>query len=889
MLISQIREKFLEFFKKKGHIIDPSSSLVPRNDSSLLFTNAGMVPFKNYFTGQQSSPHPNMVSAQKCVRAGGKHNDLENVGYTARHHTFFEMLGNFSFGGYFKAEAIELAWELLTKEFQLDPKKLYITYYSEDQEAHDIWKKLTNFPAARLIPISTKDNFWSMGPTGPAGPCSEIFYDHGPNVMGGPPGSPDAEGDRFVEIWNLVFMQYDQLASGEHLNLPKPCIDTGMGLERMGAVLSGSFDNYDTDILRSLIEASAEVTHSDPDGDHTVSHRVIADHLRAICFLMADGVMPANEGRGYVLRRIMRRAMRHAHLTGYNDLLLHQLVAPLNQKMGQQYPELLRAEKLTKETLYHEENRFKATLDRGLKLLEEETQALTKGKQLSGDTAFKLYDTYGFPLDLTQDALRAKEIGVDTLRFDELMKEQKTKARAAWKGSGDSNADKIWFDVREKIGPTEFLGYETEVGEGKVLALLRCKDDCLVAVEALHEGSQGYVLTNQTPFYAQSGGQQGDKGVLFKTGVNISIIDTAKRAEDLHAHYCLVQEGTVKLGDVLEMRVDEEQRQALRCNHSATHLLHQALRDVLGEGVVQKGSLVAPDRLRFDFSLPRAMRHEEIEKVEDEVNRFIRQNSATYTVLMSPKEAIAKGAMALFGEKYGEEVRIVSMGIENTNTNKPYSKELCGGTHVKATGEIGYFKILSESSVAAGIRRIEAVTAAGAHHWIRHQDKTLQSLAQQLKTTPEKVIERTTGLMMRNKELEKTVKLLKSEGVAGGKGASEKREKIGAVMLITSTFSDMPMNELRAHMDKAKKENQQACILFTGVHEGKVSAILGVTEDLKDTFPANQYIKDIAEALGGKGGGGRADMAQCGGADPTKIPSAQEVLRAAIAADMKKQ
>ncbi|MDP7601870.1 MAG: alanine--tRNA ligase, partial [Rhodospirillales bacterium] len=706
---NDIRALFLDFFATHDHEIVKSSPLVPQNDPTLMFTNAGMVQFKNTFTGQETRDYSRAVTSQKCVRAGGKHNDLENVGYTARHHTFFEMLGNFSFGDYFKDLAIELAWNLITKEYGLPAEKLLVTVFAEDDQAFDLWKKITGLPEEKIIRIPTHDNFWSMGETGPCGPCSEIFYDHGDHIPGGPPGSPDEEGDRFIEIWNLVFMQFEQISPDERVDLPKPSIDTGMGLERFSAVLQGTHDNYETDLFQALINASAEMSGTPVEGDHNVSHRVIADHLRATSFLITDGVLPSNEGRGYVLRRIMRRAMRHAHLMSCEDPLLFKLVPTLVQQMGQAFPELTRAQALITETLELEENRFKRTLDRGLGLLEEETGKLPEGGELPGKVAFKLYDTYGFPLDLTQDALRGQGFSVDLGGFNTAMEKQRADARAAWSGSGDAATEQVWFDIREQNGATEFLGYEVESAEGQITVMVV---DGKVVDEA-EDGAEVALVLNQTPFYGESGGQEGDTGTITKEGgATVTITETQKKLGDLHVHLGTLSGGSLKVGDDVQLEVDHDRRSALRAHHSATHLLHAALRNELGDHITQKGSLVAGERLRFDISHPKAMTPEELSAVEDQVNIHVRDNSEVSTRLMTPDEAIEAGATALFGEKYSDEVRVVAMG--STDGNEAYSTELCGGTHARRTGDIGLVRIVSESAVAAGVRRIEAVTGAAA-------------------------------------------------------------------------------------------------------------------------------------------------------------------------------
>ncbi|MDA1133241.1 MAG: alanine--tRNA ligase, partial [Proteobacteria bacterium] len=775
---NDIRRTFLEFFAGAGHQIVESSPLVPRNDPTLMFTNAGMVQFKNVFTGLEERSYKRATTSQKCVRAGGKHNDLENVGYTARHHTFFEMLGNFSFGDYFKEEAIEAAWTLLTRGFGVPEDRMLATVYIDDDDAFALWKKIAGLPEERILRIAGSDNFWSMGETGPCGPCSEIFFDHGAHLTGGPPGTPGADGDRFVEIWNLVFMQYEQLAGGERHDLPRPSIDTGMGLERIAAVLQGKHDNYDTDLLRSLIEASADASGQAPDGAHAVSHRVVADHLRACCFLMADGVMPSNEGRGYVLRRIMRRAMRHAHLMGCADPLLWRLVPALIEAMGAAFPELGRARALITETLKLEEVRFRETLVRGLGVLDEAVRALPRGADLPGDVAFKLYDTYGFPLDLTQDALRADGRGVDTRGFEAAMERQRAAARAAWSGSGDQAEGALWFEVRERTGATEFLGYETGVAEGKVTAIAVGGAE----VGDAAEGAEVAVVVNQTPFYGESGGQMGDCGVLFgvapqgrthlrrdDAGVELAVRDTQKKAGDVHVHLGTVTRGMLRVGDVVELRVDATVRDKLRANHSATHLLHAALRRTLGEHVTQKGSLVAPGRLRFDFSHPRPISPEELATIEGEVNAQVRGNTEVRTLLMTPDEAVGKGALALFGEKYGDEVRVVSMGHGD---DAFFSTELCGGTHVRRTGDIGYFRIVSESAVAAGVRRIEALTSAAAAEHAAEAERGLREAAAALRTSPSELTARIAALLEERRKLERELTDLRRKIATGGGGAN---------------------------------------------------------------------------------------------------------------------
>ncbi len=882
--VSDIRRTFLEYFRKNGHEIVSSSPLVPRNDPTLMFTNAGMVQFKNVFTGLEQRPYVRAATAQKCVRAGGKHNDLENVGYTARHHTFFEMLGNFSFGDYFKERAIELAWNLITREYGLSPERLLVTVFSEDEEAAGFWKKITGFSDSKIIRIPTSDNFWAMGDTGPCGPCSEIFFDHGDKIPGGPPGSPDQDGDRFIEIWNLVFMQFEQVTPQERVSLPKPSIDTGMGLERIAAVLQHKHNNYDIDLFRTLIEAVAQLTGVDPDGAQSASHKVIADHLRTTAFLIADGVLPSNEGRGYVLRRIMRRAMRHAHLLGAQDPVIYKLVPSLVHEMGDAYPELGRAQPLITETLKLEESRFKKTLGTGLKLLEDETRSLGKGGTLRGDVAFKLYDTYGFPLDLTQDVLRAREIAVDTAGFEAAMDEQRAKARAAWAGSGETADQAIWFDVRQKAGATEFLGYDTEKAEGQVRAIVVDGKE----VPALAAGQTGWIVVNQTPFYAESGGQLGDSGRLAGAAGEAEVLDVQKRVGDLWAHHARVATGTLKVGDDLAMTVDPVRRAQLRAHHSATHLLHEALRRHLGEHVTQKGSLVAPDRLRFDISHTKAISLEELRRIEDEVNDRIRRNSAVETRLMTPEEAIAAGAMALFGEKYGEEVRVLSMGGAD---GEKYSVELCGGTHALRTGDIGLFRIVGEGAVSAGVRRIEAVAGAAAEEHVRHQAQLLADAAAVLKVRPEDLPARLQALVDGQRKVErdlsearKALALAGGGATGGGGGAADEVREVAGVKLIGRVLTGVPGKDLKGMADEFKKKLGSGVVALIGVEDGKASAVVGVTDDLSKTLSAVELVKAGVAALGGKGGGGRPDMAQGGGPDAARAPDALKAIEAALAA-----
>jgi alanyl-tRNA synthetase len=881
---NDIRTTFLDFFAKHGHQTVDSSPLVPRNDPTLMFTNAGMVQFKNVFTGAESRPYKRAATSQKCVRAGGKHNDLDNVGYTARHHTFFEMLGNFSFGDYFKEGAIEMAWGLITKEFGLPADRLLVTVHSSDEDAAALWRKIAGLSDDRIIRIPTDDNFWRMGDTGPCGPCSEIFFDHGPKVQGGPPGSADQDGDRFIEIWNLVFMQYEQLGPDNLVPLPKPSIDTGMGLERLAAVMQGKHDNYDIDLMRSLILASADATKSAPDGPHAVSHRVIADHLRSTSFLIADGVLPSNEGRGYVLRRIMRRAMRHAHMIGAREPLMHRLVPALVQQMGDAYPELVRARALIVETLKLEETRFKQTLERGLKLLEEAEEPLPAGVPLPGDVAFKLYDTFGFPLDLTQDVLRAKGRPVDEAGFKAAMDEQRRKARESWAGSGEAATEKLWFELKDELGATEFFGYDTEVAEGKVTALV--KGDARVEQAAI--GDEVMVIVNQTPFYAESGGQVGDTGVIFTAdGTEVTVKDTLKKLGAIWAHLGTVTKGTLKVGDVVELRVDGERRAAIRANHSATHLLHKALQNRLGEHVTQKGSQVAPERLRFDISQPTGLTAEDIAQVEAEVNARILGNSAVVTRLMSPDEARATGAMALFGEKYGDEVRVVSMGGPHGELERDYSVELCGGTHVRRTGDIGIFKIVAESAVAAGVRRIEALTAQGAARYLNEREHLLGEAASALKVRPEEVPTRVAALVDERRKMERELADLRRQLAMGGgvKADGESAAKdVGGVKFAARVMDGLPAKDLKPMADELKKQLGSGVVALVATNDGKASIVVGVTDDLTGRVSAVDLVRVAAEACGGKGGGGRPDMAQAGGPDASLANAAVEAIEKAIAA-----
>ncbi|WP_323766828.1 alanine--tRNA ligase [Marinovum sp.] len=881
--LNDIRSTFLDFFAKNGHEVVPSSPLVPRNDPTLMFVNSGMVQFKNLFTGVETRDYKRATTSQKCVRAGGKHNDLDNVGYTARHHTFFEMLGNFSFGDYFKTEAIPYAWELITRDFGIDPTRLLATVYHTDDEAFEIWKKV-GVPEDRIIRIATSDNFWQMGPTGPCGPCTEIFYDHGEHIWGGPPGSPEEDGDRFIEIWNIVFMQNQQFEDGSMVPLEMQSIDTGMGLERIGALLQGKHDNYDTDLMRSLIEASADVSSTDPDGPGNVHHRVIADHLRSTSFLLADGVMPSNEGRGYVLRRIMRRAMRHAHLLGAKDPMMFRLVPALVRQMGAAYPELGQAQALIEETLRLEETRFKATLDRGLKLLDDELSDLPENAPLPGETAFKLYDTYGFPLDLTQDALREKGREVDTGGFDAAMAEQKAKARAAWAGSGETKDAEIWFDIADKHAATDFLGYDTEAAEGQVLALVRDGAE----VETLEPGDAGWLVVNQTPFYAESGGQVGDSGHYLKPGGKGVIADTRKMAGGLFAHRVTPEEGSLAKGDALELKVDHTRRSAIRANHSATHLLHEALREALGDHVAQRGSLNADDRLRFDFSHGKALSLDEIARVERDVNRYIRQNAPVETRIMTPDDARGLGAQALFGEKYGDEVRVVSMGRKDGSgkgsDKATYSIELCGGTHVRQTGDIGAFVCLGDSASSAGVRRIEALTGQPALDYLRAQDHRLAETALELKAQADEVPERVRALLDERKALQAEVANLRRElAMSGGaQGPEAAVEEIGGVPFVAQVLTGVTGKDLPPLIDAQKEKLGSAAILLIADTGGKAAVAAGVTKDLTEKVSAVDLVRAAVGQLGGKGGGGRPDMAQGGGASAENASKAIEAAKAVL-------
>jgi alanyl-tRNA synthetase len=874
---NDIRAAFLDYFARNGHQVVESSPLVPRNDPTLLFTNAGMVQFKNVFTGQERRPYSRATTAQKCVRAGGKHNDLDNVGYTARHHTFFEMLGNFSFGDYFKEQAIAYAWELVTRDFGLPRDRLLVTVFSEDEDAALFWRKIAGLPEDRILRIPTADNFWRMGDTGPCGPCSEIFYDHGEHIPGGPPGSAEAEGDRFVEIWNLVFMQFEEGPPGTRLPLPRPSIDTGLGLERFAAILQGKHDNYDTDTLRALILASAEATGRDPDGPDRVGHRVIADHLRSTSFLIADGVLPSNEGRGYVLRRIMRRAMRHAHMMGAKDPVMWRLVPTLVRQMGVAYPELGRAEALIEETLLLEETRFKAMLERGLGLLAEETARLGEREALPGAVAFRLHDTYGFPLDLTQDALREQGRSVDVAGFETAMAEQRTRARAAWAGSGEAATEQVFFEIKERAGATEFLGYATETAEAEIVALVANG----ARVAEAEAGQEVAVILNQTPFYGESGGQVGDTGVISGAdNLRIAISDTQRKLGDLFVHAGVVASGIARVGQPVLAEVDHARRGAIRAHHSATHLLHEALRRKLGTHVTQKGSLNAPDRLRFDVSQPRPITADELAWVEAEVNRRIRDNAEVTTRLMSPEAAVETGAMALFGEKYGDEVRVVMMGAGEGN--KPaWSIELCGGTHVRRTGDIGYFRIVAETAVSAGVRRIEAVAGEAAEELVAANERVLHEAAGVLRTGPMDVAGRVAALMEDRRRMERQVADLQRKLATGG-GAAEV-EEVGGVRLAARNLGEVPARELKGLADAIGKQLGSGVVALVSAAEGKASIVVGVSPDLTPRFNAVELVRAAAAAVGGKGGGGRPDLAQAGGPDGGHADAALDAVRGLLA------
>lgn len=876
---SRIRQHFLEYFNNNDHQIIPSSSIVPRNDPTLLFTNAGMVQFKNIFTGTEKAAYPRAATSQKCIRAGGKHNDLENVGHTARHHTFFEMLGNFSFGDYFKEEAIHLAWTLITKEFALNKDKLWVTVYVEDEEARTLWKKIAGLKDERILGIAGSDNFWSMGEIGPCGPCSEIFFDHGDRVAGGLPGTADGDGDRYMEFWNLVFMQYEDVMGEDgkiqRIALPKPSIDTGMGLERITAIMQGVSDNFDIDLFKNLIQAIEDESSISAAGPHRVSHRVIADHLRATCFLIAEGVTPSNEGRGYVLRRIMRRAIRHAFMMGYEKPLLYKLVQALAAEMGSAYPELTHNQEFIKDTIRVEEERFHQTLDKGLKLLDQVVSNVPTGGKLDGDTAFKLYDTYGFPLDLTEDILKTKNMSVDQAGYDAAMNKQRAEARAAWSGSGEQKTEPIWYTLQEELGSTEFLGYTTETAQGIITCLL--KD--LTKVDHLTVGDEGILLLNQSPFYAESGGQIGDTGYLFDDHTHVDVIDTFKRGDGLFCHKVRVKKGTLTLNQSLTLEVDAERRRLLRANHSATHLLHAVLRKKLGTQVVQKGSLVAPDRLRFDFSYQASLSREQILSIEDEVNRLIRLNTSTQTQVMAPSDAMASGAVALFGEKYGETVRVVSMGAESDSN--AYSIEFCGGTHVYRTGDIGFFKITAESGIASGVRRIEALTGPAAEIFVRDQQAILSNLSDLLKAPSDQLADKVLSLREEKKTLEKTIRDLREKALAGDTGAATSKS-IKGINFLFKDAGDAPANELKSLVDQFKVQIKSGIVVASSGNDEKISIVIGVTPDLTEKFNAIAFAKQASEILGGKGGGGRPDLAQAGGTSKKNMNKVLEEIEKSI-------
>ena len=888
--VNEIRRHFLDYFAGNDHEVVASSPLVPGNDPTLMFTNAGMVQFKNVFTGAESRPYRRAASSQKCVRAGGKHNDLDNVGYTTRHHTFFEMLGNFSFGDYFKERAIELAWTLVTRELELPAERLLVTVFAEDDDAHALWRKIAGLPEDRIIRIATTDNFWAMGDTGPCGPCSEIFYDHGPAVPGGPPGSADQDGDRFVEIWNLVFMQFEQVAPDQRIDLPEPSIDTGMGLERVAAILQGKHDNYETDLFRSLIAASVELSGAPAQGAHRASHRVVADHLRAGAFLIADGVTPSNEGRGYVLRRIMRRAMRHAHLMGCAEPVMWRLVPTLVREMGQAFGELGRAEPLITETLKLEETRFRETLARGLRLLDEATAGLARGVPLPGETAFRLYDTYGFPLDLTEDALRAEGRAVDRAGFDACMARQREEARRAWAGSGAVASEAVWFALRERLGATEFLGHGTESAEGVVAALI--VDGAEIAQAGT--GTAVALVANQTPFYAEAGGQVGDTGsVVSAGGARLAVTDTRKEADVLHVHHGIVEDGALTAGETVILTVDGARRAALRANHSATHLLHAALRRALGDHVTQKGSLVAPDRLRFDISHPSAVPADALEAIEAEVNRLIRENTPLVTRLMSPDEAVEAGALALFGEKYGDEVRVVSMGSADGGAGAPYSVELCGGTHVARTGDIGLFRILGESASAAGIRRIEALTGEAARRHGAAIETALKEAAAVLKAAPADLSRRITALLDERRRLKRALAEARRTLAAGGGGppveakaslTGDLHGNISGVNFLGRPVDGASPKELRGMVDEMKRTLGSGVYAVATRAGDKAALTIGVTDDLTRRVNAVDLARAGARAVGGSGGGGRPDMAQGGGPDGARLDDALRAIKKALEA-----
>ena len=883
--MSEIRKKFLGYFSRNQHEIIESSNIVPNNDPTLMFTNSGMVQFKNVFTGIENKSYKTATTSQKCIRAGGKHNDLENVGYTPRHHTFFEMLGNFSFGDYFKEKAIYYAWELLTKDFGISKDRLSATVYSEDEEAYKLWKKIAGLPESKIIKISTSDNFWSMGETGPCGPCSEIFFDHGDKLKGGPPGSANQDGDRFIEIWNLVFMQFEQISKDKRIDLPKPSVDTGMGLERITAVLQGTHDNYGIDHFKKLITASSEITNTKINNDTIASHRVIADHLRASSFLIAEGVLPSNEGRGYVLRRIMRRGMRHSHLLGAKEPIFFKIFEALKNEMSGNYPELERSESLIRETLKMEEEKFLVLLDRGIKILNDEISKIDK--VLPGDVAFKLYDTYGFPLDLTEDILKNKSLTVDHKKFDQLMKNSKELAKKNWKGSGDSSEEAIWFSIKDKIGPTEFLGYESNQSEGVILNLIRENSE----VKSLSTGEEGMIITNQTPFYGESGGQLGDKGTIVSGNSVFEVEDTQKKLGNLFVHYGSLKTGSIKVGDTVELKIDIVRRANLKAYHSATHLLHESLRRTLGKHVMQKGSLVAPDRLRFDFSHMKPITNEELETIDKLVNEYVKNNTEVTTRIMTPKAAIEKGALAFFGEKYGEEVRVVSMGKEK---EAYFSTELCGGTHVKNTGDIGKFKTVSQSSIAAGVRRVEALRDKQLDEYIKNKEKastlSIQKDEETIKELSSQIIKLGGKPNIESKDLKELIKNLtrQLEQLNVNSVLKDKTkniindQKIKDIKVRFQKVIDLPPKDLRKLVDNGKKELGDGIIIVFATNEDKVGLAVGITEKLVDKYDAVKFAKLGSETIGGKGGGGRKDFAQAGGQDQSKINDAFEKIKSLI-------
>lgn len=871
--VNQIRKTFLDYFAKNGHKVVPSSSLVPDNDPTLMFTNSGMVQFKNVLAGNETRDYTRATTAQKSVRAGGKHNDLDSVGYDVRHHTFFEMLGNFSFGDYFKDGAIPFAWELLTKDFGLPKDKLAVTIYYNDEEAYNLWKKVSGLPDDRIIRISTKDNFWQMGDTGPCGPCSEIFYDHGPEVWGGLPGTPEEDGDRFIEIWNLVFDQFEDLADGSRINLKRPGIDTGMGLERIAAILQGVHSNFDTDMFQHIIKAIADMANTDPNGPLKASHNVIADHLRSICFLIADGVLPSNEGRGYVLRRIMRRAMRHAYMLGVKDPMIYKLLPTLQKEMGEAYPELYTRENLIKETIKIEEERFGRTLDKGLKLLDEEIAHLGRGDKLSGETAFKLYDTYGFPLDLTQDALKNKNIEVDTAGFDACMALQKEEARKNWAGSGDTAVEKVWYSVEDKVNPTEFLGYNVTKSDGEVVALIQNNKEVNEVTSGKFE-----LVANQTPFYGECGGQVGDTGLIVSKNFTARVVDTKRKLDKIFVHVCELEKGSVKIGDCANFEVDEENRKRICANHSVTHLAHKALKMILGDHVAQKGSMVEADRMRFDVSHPKQITAEQLRQVEDIVNEQIRNDLPVTTVIMNKEEAVKLGAMALFDEKYGDDVRVVTMGDENS----PFSRELCGGTHVCSTGNIGYFHIIGESAVAAGVRRLECLTGVGADSYVRETENKLHHVAAALKTNLNDLEARINSLLEERKKQEQEIFNLK-KALAGGKSSSDETETVNGVKFVGKLVSGAHPKELKAFIDDIMHNLGSGIVVLCSDKDDKASVVVGVSKDLTAKYNAVDLVRAASAVVGGQGGGGRPDMAQAGGSDVSKINDAIAKIKAMIA------